>query len=338
MNIERNKNLQALNTLAVPSKAEFYTAASTVEELQEALAWAQQKNIRIYVLGGGSNVLLADYIPGLIVHITMQGRDIKSSNAFQYVHLSAGENWHRAIEWMLAENCNGLENLALIPGTVGAAPVQNIGAYGVELADYFYKLSAVNIHNLERVDFYKSDCAFAYRDSLFKGKEKSNWVIVEIILQLPGKNIVNLDYPALQKALENIPHSNITPTVVFDAVCAIRASKLPAPEDIPNAGSFFKNPIVSQQQLQTLKEQWPDVVAFELGDNQYKLAAGWLIEQAGWKGKAGYACQMHHQQALVLCNPQKKSVGEVLNFAAEVQQDIKNKFAVDLEIEPQTLG
>jgi len=229
----------------------------------------------------------------------------------------------------------GVENLALIPGSVGAAPIQNIGAYGVELAQCFSYLEAINIDTQESITLTRDECEFAYRDSIFKNQLNHKVIITRVVLELSKQPQWTLNYPALQQALAKYQQAEITAKLIADNVIAIRNSKLPKPSDIPNAGSFFKNPIVDHETYQRLKEQWPTIIAFAQPDNCYKLAAGWLIENAGWKGKVVGGVSMHQQQALVLTNPLGLSGGKLLEFIQDLTADIAQIYGITLEIEPR---
>jgi UDP-N-acetylmuramate dehydrogenase len=329
-------NLQKLNTLAVPAVANCFVAVQNDDELREALAFARKETLPLLLLGGGSNIVLRDDFPGLVVQIKSQGKEVIAENE-EYVWLSvaAGENWHQLVEYTLDNAFYGLENLSLIPGSVGAAPIQNIGAYGVEVKDLISELSAIEIRSGIGVNFTNESCHFGYRDSIFKQTLKDQYVITSVTFRLRKNAQLNLSYPALRETLGSLAADEIHPQAVSDAVIAIRQSKLPDPAVIPNVGSFFKNPIITLDQLQSLRSIYPDIVSYPVDTTRVKLAAGWLIDRAGWRGKDVGGAVVHEQQALVLTNPNKASGAAVLALAELIQQSIKIKFGVTLEMEPR---
>lgn len=330
-----NHSLQTMNTLAVPAVAGNYVEVNSKETLKQAIALAKDLNLDILILGGGSNVVLPDFFPGLVIKIAITGfRVIEEDDKFIWVEAGAGEDWQDFIDYCLNFHYWGLENLSLIPGTVGAAPIQNIGAYGVEVKDFISELNAIEINSQLDVTFQNESCEFAYRDSVFKSRLKNQYVITHVTFKLSKNPCVVLEYPALKSAIASRDISEITPQVVSQIVCDIRRSKLPDPAIIPNAGSFFKNPIISSDLFRQLQQEYPDIVSFPHKRGHVKLAAGWLIEQAGWKGVNEYGVGMHKDQALVLTNEGRKSADLILQFAEEVKIDIFQRFKVTLEIEP----
>ncbi len=332
------RDLSTLNTLGVPSRAQHFAAATSIEDVRAACAWARDRHLRVLVLGGGSNVIPAEDIPALVLRADIKGIEAAgASGTVQYVKVGAGEDWHQLVRHCLSQGWYGLENLSLIPGTTGAAPIQNIGAYGVELSQVFESLQAVNIATGAEETFDLERCAFGYRDSVFKNTLRGLYVVVSVTLRLSRVPQIRADYPALAAALSRLEHGQITPQRVSEAVCAIRRSKLPDPAEVPNCGSFFKNPVISSQHFDRLRAQYPKAVAYALPDGQTKLAAGWLIEQAGWKGKSHGDIVVHPQQALVLTNPNHVPAEQVLAAATAIQADIQRLFDVQLEIEPQLL-
>lgn len=330
--IETDVDLQPLNTLAIAAHAAYFARVESLEQLHEALEYARRKKLPVLPLGGGSNIVLTGDYPGLVIHMELHGLTLDGTNLIA----AAGENWHRLVMHTVERGLGGLENLALIPGKIGAAPIQNIGAYGVELRDTFVNLQAVHIPTGELREFSAADCKFGYRDSIFKGPARDQYIITEVRLHLPRDWSPRLDYPALQQHLDEQGHSvkDLTPAEVARAVIDIRNSKLPSPDDIPNAGSFFKNPLVDADCYESLKRAHPDLVAFASGE-QWKLAAGWLIDRAGWRGTRRNSVGVHDRQALVLVNPGRGSGAEVTGLAAEIAADIRAKFGVDLEPEPR---
>ncbi len=329
-------NLQRFNTLASPVVARGYVSVDTQDELIDALQQAQAEGWPILPLGGGSNVILHDDFPGLVIHINLKGQEVVAEDdECIYLKVAAGENWHDIVVSSLHQHMWGLENLSLIPGSVGAAPIQNIGAYGVELETVFYELTAIDIVSKMPITFTREACDFSYRNSAFKQHLKDRYIIIDVTFKLNKIPNVNLSYPALQDYLISRDCQNATPQEVSDAVCALRRSKLPDPAEIPNVGSFFKNPIVSATDFERIKRQHPHIVAYPVGSNQMKLAAAWLIDQAGWKGHQSNGVAVHTEQALVLTNPAKLCAREVLLLATKIQVSVQEKYGVTLEIEPR---
>lgn len=329
-------NLQKFNTLAVPAFANYFVSVKTDDELREALGFAREEKLPLLLLGGGSNIVLRDDFPGLVIHIKSQGKEIVSENdEFVWLKVAAGENWHQLVEYSLDSALYGLENLSLIPGSVGAAPIQNIGAYGVEVKEVVAELTALNISSGLMVTFTNESCLFGYRDSIFKHSLQDQYVITSVTFQLHKRPQLNLTYPVLRAALANIPEQDITPQQVSAAVVAIRQSKLPDPATIPNAGSFFKNPVIGVGQFEILKTQYPSIVSYPVDSQRTKLAAGWLIDQAGWRGKEVGGVAVHALQALVLTNPHKSSGEAILILAEQIKASVLDQFDVVLELEPR---
>lgn len=333
--------LQDLNTLAVPAKAQLLTQVDSVAQLQAVLAWRRQQPgpaLPVVPLGGGSNMVLAGDVPGLVVRLNIRGRELVHEDADHvWIRVGAGENWHEFVSYCMNFHHWGLENLALIPGSVGAAPIQNIGAYGVEMCDCFAELSAVDVHSGLSVTFDRDACHFGYRDSVFKQHLKDRYIITSVTFRLSKTPKIVCEYPALQQYLQQ-GSGAITPQQIFGAVCAIRRQKLPDPADTPNVGSFFKNPLISQEHFQKLRQQYPDIVGYPQGDDKVKLAAGWLIDRAGWRGFEQGAVGVHRQQALVLVNPGRGSGAEILQLAEAIKADVQGRYGVLLEVEPRIYG
>ena len=335
LNIEHNVSLQSYNTLAIPAMAKSMLQVENTEQLQAAIQFAKAEEMKLLVLGEGSNTVLAADIDALVLINRIKGKTVLTETQDDVtLQIGAGENWHQLVQWALQQRWYGLENLALIPGTVGAAPIQNIGAYGVELESVFVSLTCIDIESGETREFDKAQCQFAYRDSVFKHELRDKVIITSVTLQLQKQARNNLSYPALKQYFSDINVTEPLPNHVFEVVCKIRSSKLPDPKHIPNAGSFFKNPVVSKQQYDGLKQRYPDIVAFEMADGM-KLAAGWLIEKAGWKAKSINDVATHDQQALVLVNPKHQSGEQVISFAKQLQMAVNEMFAIELEIEPR---
>ncbi len=338
MHIETNKQLSSYNTLAVPSVAEYFVEISSREELIEAVTWAQDEGVKIHILGSGSNVILSKTISGLVIHLKVMGFEVASKSSGEaLVRVGAGENWHHLVCRCVEAKLFGVENLALIPGSCGAAPVQNIGAYGVELKDVFYSLVALDILTLERKTFYADDCCFGYRDSVFKTQFRGRYIILQVELLLSKQSKFNVSYPALKQKLNFRDGDVLSSEQIKNAVVEIRASKLPDPSKIPNSGSFFKNPIVSLEAYAQLKAEFSLMVAFDQGSHRKKIAAAWLIESVGWKGKLFGGVKVHSDHALVLTNPNGCDSVSILNAVAAIQGDVSKKFGIELEMEPQVL-
>ncbi len=331
--IEFNKDLKALNTLSLPGAAEQFAQFSSVSELLSLLAYARQKKMTVKVLGGGSNVLMPAQVDGLVLQSSMQTIEIvrEDENSVS-LRVDAGKDWHA---WVVESQQygHGIENLALIPGTVGASPIQNIGAYGVEVADVLEEVQGVCLSSMQLMTLAKNDCHFGYRDSIFKRELKNDFIVTSVTFRLTKSFNPNVSYgPLAQWASEN---SGFFSQDLIDQVCAIRSSKLPDPAEIPNAGSFFKNPVVSAAVAEKLKSQFPDLPGYLQADGSVKLAAGWLIEQAGWKGKSLGKTSMHSLQALVLTTSGTADLADVFAIRDAVSSDVKEKFNVELEPEPQ---
>lgn len=330
-------SLKPYNSFAVESTAAAFVAIEDDAQAGELRALAQQLQLPILLLGGGSNLLLSERVNALVAHICSRGRRIlQVVDGRSLVEAEAGENWHQFVQWTLEQGLAGLENLSLIPGTVGAAPVQNIGAYGVELKDCFAGLTALDLHSGAVSEFSAEDCQFAYRESRFK-RESGRWLILRVRFWLETQASMRLEYGPIRQRLAEWGITQPTAQDVSRVVCTIRQEKLPDPAVLGNAGSFFKNPVVSAEQAEQLKAQHPGLVAYPQADGQVKLAAGWLIEQAGWKGYRDGDAGVHALQALVLVNHGKASGAELLALAQRIQQDILQRFSVSLEIEPNLI-
>ncbi|WP_020210363.1 UDP-N-acetylmuramate dehydrogenase [Gilvimarinus chinensis] len=330
-------NLARFNTLASPVTTRAYVSVASREDIVEAIGVAKEQKLPIVPLGGGSNVVLTDHLNALVVHVNLRGIElVGESDTEVWVRAQAGENWHEFVQYCLNMGWYGLENLSLIPGSVGAAPIQNIGAYGVELESVFAELTAIELASQLPVTFTADGCGFGYRDSVFKGRLKDQYLICDVTFKLQKTPQLVLGYPALAERLAGIPEADITPQQVSEAVCAIRREKLPAPEHTPNAGSFFKNPMVSQAQFDTLKQRHPNIVGYPDAESmQVKLAAGWLIDNAGFKGVSRNSAAVHSEQALVLTNPGKQSAQYVLELAEHIQAAVLERYGVALEVEPR---
>ncbi len=328
-----NHSLQSNNTLGVPVNAKYFFAVKDLEELEEAVNYAHNNQLPILVIGEGSNLVFTKDYSGLVIKIEIYGIDVVAEQKnYSLVRAGAGERWQTLVDYTLSHHLWGLENLTGIPGTVGAAPIQNIGAYGVELKNHFVELQALDLQAKCIVTFDLAACCFGYRESVFKQAQKGRYIITHVTLKLSHEPHLVMDYEPLRQRLSNC--KNISPQILAQVVKQIRDEKLPSPDQLPNVGSFFKNPIVSRQHFIALQQKFPAIVGFPAKDDFVKLAAGWLIEQAGWKGYRSNGVGVHQNQALVLINYEQKSGAEVLALANKIQSSIKQRFEIDLEIEP----
>ncbi len=338
MQIEEQKDLTALNSLGFGNKAERYVEVADHSALNEAVAYANRQNWPVFVLGGGSNLVITQNIPGLVIKLT---NDIISydnrgeENSWMFiVNAGAGVNWHRLVRDSISRGLSGLENLSLIPGNTGAAPVQNIGAYGVELTDRFDSLTALHLPTNKWREFSKAECEFAYRDSFFK-HHTGEYAITDVRLLLGSDMALETSYESLNRWLqEKHAGETVTPELISDAVCTLRQSKLPDPATIGNVGSFFHNPVVSQAQYDGLKQRYPKIIAYPQENGLVKLAAGWMIDSLGMRGNRKGAVGVHDRQALVLVHHGGGSGLELLAYASDIQQSVLDKFGVSLSMEP----
>ncbi|QAY87522.1 UDP-N-acetylmuramate dehydrogenase [Pseudomonas arsenicoxydans] len=334
LQVQPQVSLKPFNSFGVDVKARLFAEAHSDADVREALAYATAQEVPLLVIGGGSNLLLTADIPALVLRMATRGIRILSDDGTKVViEAEAGEPWHPFVQHTLAQGLAGLENLSLIPGTVGAAPMQNIGAYGVEIKDVFAGLTALDRQSGELRDFTLAQCNFAYRDSVFK-QEPGRWLILRVRFTLDRAAHLHLEYGPVRQRLNEQGIDHPTATDVSQAICSIRNEKLPDPAVLGNAGSFFKNPLVPAALVAQLKIEYPDLVAYAQPDGQMKLAAGWLIERAGWKGFRDGDAGVHKLQALVLVNYGSATGLQLLNLAQHIQKDISERFKVDLEMEP----
>jgi UDP-N-acetylmuramate dehydrogenase len=288
----------------------------------------------LLILGGGSNILFTKDFDGLVILNNIKGKEIIDQNQQSiFLKIGAGENWHELVMYCVDNGWGGIENLSLIPGNTGTAPMQNIGAYGVEIKETFIELEALEISSGKIVKFNNSDCEFGYRESVFKNKMKNQYIILNITLELKKNPVLNINYGDVKAILESQNIKNPAIKEVSNAIISIRQSKLPDPKKIGNSGSFFKNPIVSLNQLELIKKKHPNVVNYEINENEFKIAAGWLIERAGWKGKKFNNYGVHEKQALVLVNYGLANGMEIFELSEKIILDIKDKFGITLERE-----
>jgi UDP-N-acetylmuramate dehydrogenase len=332
--------LKAHNTFGFDVRAQFACRIEREQQLMAAVRDPRAEGLPRLVLGGGSNVVLTGDFDGLVLLVALRGRRVvREDDDAWYVEAAAGEPWHEFVGWTLSQGLPGLENLALIPGTVGAAPIQNIGAYGLEMGERFASLRAVELATGKVIDMDAQACRFGYRDSFFKREGRDRFVITSVTFRLPKAWQPRAGYADLARELAANGHADTPPTAqaIFDAVVAVRRAKLPDPLELGNAGSFFKNPVIDAAQFDALKAREPEVVSYAQPDGRVKLAAGWLIDRCGWKGRAMGAAAVHERQALVLVNRGGASGADVLALAGAIQRDVLERFGVELEAEPVCL-
>ncbi|SHL78634.1 UDP-N-acetylmuramate dehydrogenase [Phytopseudomonas punonensis] len=337
LQVRSDVSLKAHNTFAVDVAARYFAEADDDGQVRQALDAARERQVPLLVLGGGSNLLLTADVDALVLRMASRGIRLLADDGQRVeIEAEAGEPWHPFVQWTLQQGFAGLENLSLIPGTVGASPVQNIGAYGVELKDCFLGLTALDRQSGEIRAFDLQACAFAYRDSLFK-RESGRWIILRVRFALSRAVALHLDYGPVRQRLAEQGIESPSASDVSRAICAIRSEKLPDPAVLGNAGSFFKNPLVPAELAGRLQAEYADLVAYPQADGQVKLAAGWLIEKAGWKGFRDGDAGVHRLQALVLVNYGNATGQQLLALAQRIQADIAERFGVSLEIEPNVL-
>lgn len=333
--MQENISLKPYNTFGVDVKSKYFAEVRSLEELIETLKFSNSKKLPLLFLGGGSNILLTKDFEGLAIQLNLKGitEEIINENEV-LVTAKAGENWHQFVMFCLDKNYGGLENLSLIPGNVGTSPMQNIGAYGTEIKDVFESCKVLNLETLEIEVFNLEKCRFGYRDSIFKQEGKGKYVILEVTFRLTRTDHkIDVEYGAIKSELENLGITNPTIKDVSKAVINIRQSKLPDPKVIGNAGSFFKNPTIPLSQFESLKQKFENIPGFPNGDS-VKVPAGWLIEQAGWKGKQIGNVASHKLQALVIINATGNATGkEIFDFSTEIINSVKEKFGIELERE-----
>jgi len=334
MQIRENISLKPYHTFGIDVKAKELAIFETIAELEELIARKPENRNRKLVLGGGSNLLFTKNFEGIILKNEIKGIEIiKDDGENIYLKVGAGENWHQLVIYCVKHGYAGIENLSLIPGNVGASPMQNIGAYGVEIKDVFHQLEAFHIDDKTRKTFSKEECEFGYRESAFKRKHKDQFVITSVTYRLNKQQKYNTSYGAIQQELEKIGVRELSIGAISQAVINIRSSKLPDPKEIGNAGSFFKNPQITNHEFHELTQMHPDTIGFPAGENHTKLAAGWLIEQCGWKGFRKGDAGCYSKQALVLVNYGNAKGAEIFELSEEIIHSVKQKFNVALERE-----
>ncbi len=332
--IESDVSLKNFNTFGIDVSSKLFSQAENEDHVRNVIQSTEFINNASLILGGGSNLLFTKDFDGIVLRNHLQGIEvIEDAKEYVLVKVGGGVVWHEFVLYCIKKGWHGIENLSLIPGNVGASPMQNIGAYGVEIKEVFYELEAIHLKTGEIHYFNNSDCNFGYRESIFKNKLKDQYLISRVIYKLLKKGNYTISYGAIEKQLESMGVQELSAKSISDAVIAIRQSKLPDPKKIGNSGSFFKNPIVNQSTYDLVKSNFPNVVAYPAGEGFMKLAAGWLIEEAGWKGKTYGNYGVHKNQALVLVNYGGASGKKIYDLSSEILVSIKEKFGVNLERE-----
>ncbi|XGC80285.1 UDP-N-acetylmuramate dehydrogenase [Bdellovibrio bacteriovorus] len=334
MQVQPNISLNSYNTLGLRSEAELFTELHSPVDLQKLINDSAIRKLPWNILGGGSNLVLPSLVRGLVLKVANTGHEVLGDDKdYWFVKVQAGEVWNDFVQGTLQKGIYGLENLSLIPGTAGASPIQNIGAYGVEVKDSIFEVHCLDLKTGEDKVFTNKECRFSYRDSFFKQEGAGRYLVWDVTFRLPKNNVLHLEYGDIRKELERLGLSN-EPRHIANAVINIRQSKLPDPRVIGNAGSFFKNPIVPKSTRDALLERHTDLVSFPYQTEHFKLAAGWLIDRAGWKGKMLGPVGMYEKQALVLVNHGGASADDVWKLANQVTTDVKSLFGVEIEPEP----
>jgi UDP-N-acetylmuramate dehydrogenase len=329
--LEKDISLKNLNTFHIDVLAKYFAETASQEELLEILTDKKLTEEKKLVLGGGSNILFTKNFDGLVIRNALRGMQVLKEDAHHvWIKVAAGEVWHEFVMYCVGKNLAGIENLSLIPGLVGAAPMQNIGAYGVEVKETCEEVEAIHMISGETLLFGNAECKFGYRESIFKHEWKNNLVITAVTFRLNKIFKPKIAYGDIRKTLEEMRADEITIKTVSDAVIKIRSSKLPDPKDIPNAGSFFKNPLVPKKKFDELVANYPLMPNYPDKNNQVKIPAGWLIEQCGWKGKRIGNTGTHARQALVLVNYGNATGDEILSLAHEIKKSVSEKFGIDL--------
>jgi UDP-N-acetylmuramate dehydrogenase len=336
MQIQENISLKGFNTFGIDVKARFFSSFHNLDELEELNGHTKTLKVKngLLILGGGSNILFTKDYNGTVLKNEISGiEELHEDDEYVFVKCGAGENWHGFVQYCISRNWAGIENLSLIPGNTGASPMQNIGAYGVELKDVFWSLEAFHLQDKKVKTFTLSDCEFGYRESVFKKKLKDQFAILSVTFRLHKHPVFHTSYGAVEQQLEKMKVKELSIRAVSDAVISIRISKLPDPKVIGNAGSFFKNPEILNSKFELLKKDFPGIVGYPLFNGNVKLAAGWLIEQCGWKGFRKGDAGCHDKQALVLVNYGKAAGSDVFDISQEIADSVYAKFGVQLETE-----
>lgn len=339
MDIHKNISLKKYNSFGIDVLAKYFSSVNSFAELSELMNDPFLSKMKPFLLlGGGSNVLFTKNYDGFVIKNNIKGIElIKEDDQFFYVKAHAGENWHEFVRYCIINNYAGVENLSLIPGNVGASPIQNIGAYGVELKDVFYALEAYHISEKRMQTFSLLDCGFGYRESVFKRNQAGEFIIVNVTFKFSKKPVFHISYGAIEQQLDKMKVHELSIEAISEAVVQIRSSKLPNPTKLGNAGSFFKNPIIPTSQFEQLKSMYPSISAYAAGTENYKVAAGWLIEQCGWKGYRKDDAGCYSKQALVLVNYGKASGHDIFQLSEEIIVSVFNRFQILLEREVNIL-
>lgn len=334
MIVQKDVQLKSYNTFGIEATAKYFVEVSSIEQLKEILQNPDYQSTERLILGGGSNMLLTKDFDGLVIKMSIKGMEVvKETEENIWLKAGAGVVWHDLVMHCVAQNYAGVENLSLIPGTVGAAPMQNIGAYGIEIKEVFEELDALEIETGEIRTFDKATCNFGYRESIFKHEGKGKYIILNVTFKLSKKPTFHVEYGAIKDTLAEMGISEMSIKAISDAVIHIRQSKLPNPAEIGNAGSFFKNPEIPNTQFEALKAQFPTIPSYPVNETTTKVPAGWLIEQAGWKGQRFGNVGVHAKQALVLVNYGGGKGEEIKDLSQKIQASVKEKFGIQLSAE-----
>jgi UDP-N-acetylmuramate dehydrogenase len=334
MPVKNNISLKPYNTFGIDLNTKYFFEVKSVSDFKEAVAFSKTNHAPVQIIGSGSNVLFLNNFNGLIVKNGLLGKEIiNETDSYLLLKVKSGEDWPLLVDYCVQQGWGGIENLSLIPGTAGAAPVQNIGAYGAEVKDVIEEVEVYDLQSGSIVTFSNNNCAFSYRNSIFKTSAKKRYFVLSVTLRLIKNSSAKLNYAPLQKYFAKRDQRSITVKEVSDAVKQIRRSKLPDPDELGNAGSFFKNPVVSEKKFKKLKNSNPDIPSYPIDNSQFKLAAGWLIEQCGWKGNRIGDAGVHAQQALVLVNYGNATGNDILNLAKQINKSVKDRFGLNLEFE-----
>ena len=334
MQLQENISLQPFNTFGLAESARFFARVESLNELKEILLMIRDNDLKYMILGGGSNILLTEKFEGIVVLNELKGISVvEETENHVFVKAEAGESWHDFVLYCIENNYAGIENMSLIPGSVGAAPMQNIGAYGVEIKDVFYELEAIHVETGETRTFSAKECAFGYRESVFKRSLKGQYIILSVTLKLNKKPEFKTSYGAITAELEAMGIETLSIKAISDAVINIRKSKLPDPAEIGNSGSFFKNPVLPTEIVEKIKIKYHAIASYPAGDGLTKVAAGWLIEQAGWKGKTLGNYGVHKNQALVLVNYGGATGKEIFELSTAIISSVQEQFGIELERE-----
>jgi UDP-N-acetylmuramate dehydrogenase len=333
MEISENSSLQNLHSFGCNEKANYFAKIGSMETIEKSIQWAKEKNIPYLILGAGSNILFTKTFEGLVLKMEIMGiKKLKETPSEVILEVGAGENWHHFVSYCVQKGWGGVENLSLIPGTVGAAPIQNIGAYGVEAKDSIASVTAYDTQSAQFITLQNSDCAFAYRTSLFK-KDTTRYIISSVQFVLQKQPIFRTEYGAIKEVLHQKNNKQPSVEAIANAVIQIRSEKLPDPKKLGNAGSFFKNPTITKDLFEVLVTKYPTMIAYPITDDTYKIAAGWLIEACGWKGIQKGSVGCYEKQSLVIVHYNNGPGIEIFNFSEEIIQSVLTKFEILLERE-----